>query len=319
MEEFKDKSFLITGGAGLLGLSLTKKLVSLNYNVTSTYYNRLPPKKFNEFFIKYDFNNYDDCLKATKNVDYVIISAVQSSGVLGVLQNPTSTILPNLKIHAGLLEACAENKVSKVVWISSSIVYQECGKPIKEKDLDLNYPPYELYMGIGWVYRYLEKLAKYYFLKRNLKIGIIRTANIYGPYDRFDNIKSHVIPALIKRALRSENPFLVWGDKNTIRDFVYVDDLSNAVLNILNKSCNGDPINFSSGKGVSIENLVKIILFKANHKVNPIFDKNKPSSVPYRVLDNSLFDSYFGNQFRTSLEEGISKTIKWCHSKEYRE
>ena len=125
-------------------------------------------------------------------------------------------------------------------------------------DLDLNLPPYELYLGIGWVYRYLEKLAKYYFLKRNLKIGIIRTANIYGPYDRFDDIKSHVIPALIKRALKNENPFVVWGDKKTTRDFVYVDDLSFAVLEVLNKFCNAEPINFSSGYGVTIENLVKI-------------------------------------------------------------
>ena len=319
IDEFKDKNFLVTGGAGLLGMSLTKKLTFLKHNVVSTYHNRLPPKNYNDVFEKYDFNNYEDCLKATKNIDYVIISAVQASGVSGVLQNPTSTILPNLKIHAGLLEACAENNVSKVIWISSSSVYQEFEKPIREENIDLNSPPYELYMGIGWVYRYLEKLAKYYQLKSNLKIGIIRTANIYGPYDRFDDIKSHVIPALIKRALKSEDPFIVWGHKDTIRDFVYVDDLSNAVLNILHKHCNAEPINFSSGTGISIENLVKIILQKANHKVEPIFDEKKPSAVPYRVLDNTLYDGYFQNEIRTSLESGINNTIKWCYSDEYRE
>ncbi len=319
MKKFENKNFLVTGGAGLLGVSLTKLLLSYGYNVISTYHNRPPPKKYSDVFVKYDFNKYEDCIKATKNKDFVIISAVQASGVSGVLQNPTSSILPNLKIHAGLLEACAENNVSKVVWISSSSVYQELEKPIKENDLDLNLPPYELYLGIGWVYRYLEKLAKYYFLKRNLKIGIIRTANIYGPYDRFDDIKSHVIPALIKRALKNENPFVVWGDKKTTRDFVYVDDLSFAVLEVLNKFCNAEPINFSSGYGVTIENLVKTILLNTNHNVNASFDNNKPSAVPYRVLDNSFYNNYFPDQKRTSLSKGINQTINWCNSKEYRE
>ncbi len=315
----RNKKFLITGGAGLLGMSLTKKLVQQNCEVVSSFYNRKPPKEYSDIFNKYDFNDYHECLKATKNVDFVIISAVQASGVSGVMQNPTSSILPNLKIHAGLLEACAENKVSKVVWISSSSVYQECLRPIKENELDLNLPPYELYMGIGWVYRYLEKLAKYYFEKRNLKVGIIRTANIYGPFDRFDDIKSHVIPALIKRAVNFEEPYVVWGQKNTIRDFVYVDDLSNAVLNILNNNCDANPINYSSGLGVSIEDLVKLILDKSNHNIEPKFDSNKPSAVPYRVLDNSLYDSMFPNEKRTDLNFGINETINWFKSDDYRE
>ena len=66
-----------------------------------------------------------------------------------------------------------------------------------------------MYLGIGWVYRYLEKLAQCYYLKRGLKIGILRTANIYGPYDRFDDYKSHVIPGIIKRASKKESPFAI--------------------------------------------------------------------------------------------------------------
>ena len=108
--------------------------------------------------------------------------------------------MPNLDIHAGLLEACSQNGVEKVVWVSSSTVYQEAFYPIREEQLDLNKPPYKLYLGVGGVYRYLEQLAQCYYQQRGLQVGIIRTANIYGPYDHFDDIKSHVIPALIKRA-----------------------------------------------------------------------------------------------------------------------
>ena len=310
---------LITGGAGLLGVALTKKFLSLNVNVTSSYFSRKPPKKFKNFYKFYDFNIYEDCLKATKNQDYVIICAVQASGVSGVLDSPTSSILSNLKIHAGLFEACAVNKVNKVVWISSSSVYQEFNQPIKENILNLNLQPYNLYLGIGWVYRYLEQLAMCYFVKRNLKIGIIRTSNIYGPYDRFDDYKSHVIPSLIKRALKKENPFIVWGNKNTTRDFVYSDDLCSAVINVLDRYCNAKPINYSSGIETTIEKLTSIILKEANHNVDVKFDPNQPSAVPYRVLDNKLYENIFGIHKKTSLKNGIKETINWYNSDEFRE
>tara|TARA_B100001123_G_C15189763_1_gene978818 strand:+ start:108 stop:1073 length:966 start_codon:yes stop_codon:yes gene_type:complete len=315
----KNKKVLITGGAGLLGVSLTKLFISLNADVISTYHNRLPPKKYKKYYRKYDFNNFQDCMSATQNIDYVLISAVQASGVSQVKSNPTLSILPNLKIHAGLFEACSQNNVKKVVWISSSSVYQDCNHPIAEDELDLNLPTYELYLGIGWVYRYLEQLAKCYYLKKGLNIGIIRTSNIYGPYDRFDDDKSHVIPALIKRAMNKENPFVVWGNKNTVRDFVYSDDLSCAVVEILEKYCKADPINFSSGNSTSIEKLVRLILEISNHKTKLFFDVSKPTAIPFRVLNNKKYKRLFKYSPKTTLKEGLQKTIKWYNSFEFRE
>ena len=315
----KNKKILITGGAGLLGISLTKLFLSLGANVVSSYYKRTPPKKLKSYYKKYDFNNFKDCVKATKDMDYVIISAVQASGVKGVRDNPTSSILPNLKIHSGLFEACSQNNIKKVVWISSSSVYQECNHPISEKELDLNLPTYEMYLGIGWVYRYLEKLAQCYSLKRGLKIGIIRTASIYGPYDRFDDYKSHVIPGIIKRASKKEDPFVVWGDKNTVRDFVFVDDLSIAVLNVLEKYCVSDPINFSSSTKTTIKDLVELILKIYKYKTKNIFDKKKPSAVPYRVLNNNKKNKLFSHKNKTKLKDGLEKTIKWFESREFRD
>ena len=134
---FKNKKVLITGGAGLLGVSLTKLLISLNAKVFSTYYKRLPPEKYLKYYVKYDFNNFSECLKATENIDYVIISSVQASGVKGLMESPTKSILPNLKIHAGLFEACAQNKVKKVVWVSSSSVYQVSNYPISEDGIKI--------------------------------------------------------------------------------------------------------------------------------------------------------------------------------------
>ena len=313
-ESMDGKKILVTGGAGLLGTSLTKRLIGLGLSVTSTYFSRPPVEALKANYQQYDFTQYKDCLEATKGQDYVIICAVQASGVTGVRQSPTATILPNLDIHAGLLEACCENGVEKAVWISSSTVYQEAFYPIREDQLDLNQPTYELYQGIGWVYRYIEALARCYYDKRGLNIGVIRTTSIYGPYDRFDNQKSHVIPDLIKRALNKEEPFMVWGNGQTVRDFIYVDDLVEGVLKVLDQYCIAEPINISDGRPVSIKQLVETILEVCDHSVSLQYDLTKSTAVPYRVLDNTKADTLLGKIDKTPLEEGIRKTVEWYRS-----
>ena len=308
------RNVLVAGGAGLLGISLTKRLVSLEAPVKSTYFHRKPPEQLRRYFHRYDFTRFEDCLAATKGQDYVIMSVAQGSGVSGMQQSPAVTIPPDLKIYAGLLEACAQNKVEKVVWISSSTVYQEASYPIREDQLDLNQSPYEPYQSVGWMNRYLEQLALAYYKEYGLQIGTIRTANIYGPYDRFDDQVSHVIPALIKRALCKENPFVVWGDGRTVRDFVYVEDLVEGVLMVLNENCTADPINISNGTPISIKDLVDVVLDICDHHVSPQYDPDMPSAVPYRVLDNTKANALLGRIEKTSLREGIRKTVEWYTS-----
>lgn len=310
----KGKKILIAGGAGLLGTNLTKFLISHGISVQSTYFSRLPPKPVKESYQQYDFTKYEDCLAATQGKDIAILCGIQAYGVKGLRQSQTSSVLSNLKMQAGLFEACHYNKVEKVVWISSSTVYQEAFYPIHENQLDLNLPPYDLYQGVAWVYRYIEELAKCYNQQEGLPIGIIRTSSIYGPYDRFDDERSHVVPALIKRTLKRENPFRVWGSELTIRDFVYVDDLVQAVLRVLKNYCVADPINFSNGAAVSVRKLVEVVLDVCDHPIIPQYDETKPTAAPYRVLDNTKFDTLLGGVERTPLKEGIRKTVEWYTS-----
>lgn len=314
LDFMREKKVLVTGGAGLLGVSLTRYLASEDLAFQSTYFSREPPEQLKAHYKKYDFTKYEDCLAATNWQNYVIICAVQASGVTGMTQSPTTSILPNLRIHAGLLEACSQNGVERVVWVSSSTVYQEAFYPIREDELDLNQPTHELYQGIGWIYRYLEQLAKCYNQKHGLEVGIIRTTNIYGQYDHFDDEKSHVIPALIKKALRKEDPFVVWGDGKTVRDFIYVDDLADGVFRVLKGYCKAEPINISGGVPITISELVEVILDICDHHVTPQYDPSKPTAVPYRVLDNTKCDTLLGKIKKTSLQEGIKKTVEWYTS-----
>ena len=315
----KNKKVLVTGGAGLLGTALTIALIKAGIDVESSFFSRTPPSELAPYYQHYDFNRFDDCLAATSGKDAVIICAVQAAGVQGIQQSPTATLLPNLAIHAGLFEACAVNGVDRAVWVSSSTVYQEAFHPIREDEIDLNLPVYDLYAGIGWVYRYLEQMAACYYRKRSLKIGVIRTSNIYGPYDRFDDQKSHVIPALIKRALSGETPFTVWGNGFTVRDFIYVDDLVEGVLRVLQGYCIADPINISNGYPVAVRELVDTVLKVCDHEAAVLFDKDKPTAVPYRVLDNTKCHSLLGSFSRTSLKDGLQSTVDWYRSAKSRD
>ena len=223
-------------------------------------------------------------------------------------KDPAKDLVENITIRANLLRAAYKNKVKKIIWISSSTVYQKKNKPIKEAEFDIKKPTYSIYRITGWVYRYIEELCKFYREELGMNISIIRTSSIYGPNDNFSEDKSHVVPALIKKFL-NQRKVDVWGSKNVIRDFVFVDDLVKAIFYISRK--NFLTINFSNGKGTSILQLVNTLkkIFKNKNEIE--FKNKKLSSVPYRVLDNSLFDNKVKKFNRTKLSIGLKKTIQW--------
>jgi len=306
----KGKNILIAGGTGLVGANLTKKLSKFDGNILSTYFSK-EPAFLKECYRRFDFTKFEDCVEATKDMDYVFICAAQIFGSKVMKENPTASILPNLNVNVGLLDACKKNKVEKVMLISSSTVYQQAFYPIREDQLNLNESPYSTYVSVGWLNRYIEQLACLYHKIYNIKIGIVRATSIYGPYDQFDDEKSHVIPALIKRALKKENPYVVWGTGNGVRDFIYVDDFIEMILDVFDHHCLADPINIGNGESMNVKKVVEIILDIANHRVTPVYDETKPTTIPYRRLDLTKFNSLFGKKKMTFFEHGIQKTIDW--------
>ena len=309
INNFNKKKILVAGGSGLLGANITNLLLQTKAKVVSSYHrNYLNFKK--KFYKKFNFLNFEECLKATKNKDIVFITAVKASGMFNLEKNFFKQNLNNLKLRINLLEACKINKVKKVVWVSSSTIYQPLNKPIKENELNLNLNPYEIYSGDGTTYRYLEDLFMYYSKNFNMNIKIVRTASIYGPYDNFDINYSHVIPGLIKKVL-SKNKFLeVYGNPLVTRDFVYVKDLALATILLSKHKFNGI-INFSSGIPTTISQLSKKIIKASNSKKKIRFINKKKSSAIYRVLDNSKFNNIFKKFKRTNLNRGLTETIEW--------
>ena len=301
---------LVAGGTGLVGANLSSRLKEIGRKVVSTRYSN-NNAIFSEYR-QYDFKNFEDCMESTKNKNVVIICAGEFHGVKKD-KSFDKFLLNNLKINIGLIEACVENDVKTVVILSTSAVYQNAFHEIREDELDMNMPPYKSYFGVGWTFRYIEQISKYYSRNTGIRIVLLRPTNIYGPHDNFEDNKSHVIPALIKRAFNDENPIVAWGNPNVVRDFIFVEDVVDDIIEVIDNpnipSC--DPINICNGIPLTIREAAEIILEQCSPDKRIEFDKDKPTSIPYRALSNQKYKVYFGNRMRTLFSDGIRRTIDW--------
>ena len=140
----------------------------------------------------------------------------------------------------------------------------------------------------------------------------MRLTAVYGCHDDFDSETSHVVSALIKKAVERQDPYLVWGTGKEIRDFIHVNDLARASLLLLEKYAVCDPVNIGYGKSTIIEEIVKIILKAANYEnANVVFDSSKPTTIPARMVDISKAERVIGFRPQILLEEGLTDMVKW--------
>jgi GDP-L-fucose synthase len=139
--------------------------------------------------------------------------------------------------------------------------------------------------------------------------------NAYGPYDNFSDKASHVIPALIRRFhFAKENnakEVVVWGSGLPVRDFIYVQDVAKALVLVLEKYHSDSPINISSGKGISIKELVQIIKEVVGFEGEIVWDKTKPDGHAVKIFDVTKMKTELGFEPQTELKDGIRKTYKW--------
>ena len=154
-----------------------------------------------------------------------------------------------------------------------------------------------------------EKLCEMY--KNKMVINIIRPANLYGPYDKFDPIRSKVVPPLIRKFER-QNTIEVWGSGKDIKDFLFIEDFVFNLLMVVEKVNKFSILNICSSNSIS---LIKILdILKKIHKPKQkkiIFNKGKPSMIPYRKISNKKIKSLIKFKILNSLEDGIAKTVKW--------
>jgi GDP-L-fucose synthase len=197
------------------------------------------------------------------------------------------------------------------VIFSSHTGYPPFEHPVKEEEYWIA-APHEFYFGYGWMRRYLERIGEFTASKSKTKVAIVRPSAPYGVWDNFDLATCHVIPALIRKAVEKQDPYVVWGSGKEVRDFIYIKDFVKGCLLLLEKNPNADPTNIASGQSVTIKKVVDIILKAADHEdARVVYDASKPTAIPKRMIDNSKARKELGFELDYTLEEGLTETVKW--------
>lgn len=314
---WKNKKVLVTGGAGFIGSHVVENLVKREAIVT-VLDNLQNGKKENLNLVKNkiqfilgDCRDSNATFKACKRQEIVMNLASRVGGIEYNRTHQATMLRDVLLIGTNVIEAACRSKVERFLVVSSACVYpRNCSIPTPETEGFMDEPE-PTNGGYGWGKRMSELLGKYYNEEFGMKIGIVRPYNCYGPRDHFDPEISHVIPALIKRVLDGENPVKVWGSGNQTRAFLYVEDLAEGMIQIIQKYPKPDPINLGTDEEISIKDLIKKIIDISGVDTKIKFDTSKPDGSQRRNSDNREMIEKVGLISKVGLDEGLRKTISW--------
>jgi GDP-L-fucose synthase len=292
---WQDKRVILTGGAGFLGSFVTEKLK--RSGATDIF---IPHIEDYNLVDSSDIRRlYTDSLKDVDPKKVVIIHLAANVGGIGAnLEHPADFFYDNLMMGVELMHQAYKNGVGKFTAIGTVCAYPKFTPvPFKEDDLWMGYPEeaYRQQYGFNAIF--------------------LLPVNLYGPRDNFNIRSSHVIPALIRKAVeateRGDKEMPVWGDGSPTREFLYVEDAADAIVTAAEKYNGAEPVNLGSGYEISIKNLAELIVRLIGFKGKLVWQTDKPNGQPRRGLDVRRAKEYFGWQAQVPFEEGMRRTIEW--------
>jgi GDP-L-fucose synthase len=312
MNNFKNKKIYVAGHNGMVGSAIMRALQKNNYE-------NLLTKSFSEL----DLRRQSDVEKffSEQKPDVVIIAAAKVGGILANNTYRAEFIYDNLMIEANLIHASYLNKAEKLIFLGSSCIYPKLApQPLKEEYLLSGYleytnEPYAIAKIAG------IKLCENYYKQYGCNFISAMPTNLYGPNDNFDLTTSHVLPAFIRKfheAKTNNYPNVtIWGTGKPLREFLFVDDLAEAIIFML-ENVDADNLynlgithlNVGSGKDISISDLAILVSKIIGYDGQIEYDTSKPDGTPRKLMDVSRINS-LGWKYKTELEEGIKKTYEW--------
>lgn len=317
MNFWKDKSVLVTGGTGFIGSHLVDRLLDEGAAVRvmgrkrENLVSRIGHRADQVSFVEGDLSNKEDADKACRDMDAVFHLAGMIAGAGWNTNHPGSMYTENLLYGIHMLDAAARNHVERYLCVSSACIYSgKCEVPTPESEGFFDHPD-DSNFGYGWAKRAMEIQAEAYSREFDMKIGIIRPYNGYGPRDDFDWETSHVIPALIRKVVEGQNPISVWGDGSQTRSFLYVSDFVEGLLLGLEKYPVCDPVNIGTDEEIKIGDLIRMIIEISGVDTRLEFDTSKPTGQARRNGDFKKAERILGYKARVPLREGLSNTIEW--------
>ena len=299
---------LVLGASGLIGSEVTASLLRKNKKV---FY---PDSK------QLNLKNYEDILSYLKvnEIDNVYLCAAKVGGILANKENPVDFFQENMIIGMNVIKASYYANVKKLINLGSTCIYpKDCPQPMKEEFLltgELE-PTNEAY-ALAKISTL--KLCEYYNRQFGTNFVSVMPTNIYGTNDNFNPKTSHALPSMIRKiheAKVNNVKFIeVWGDGTPIREFMYVEDLSDALLYIMdNYDSSEGIINIGTGKGETISDLYKTVMKVIGYEGELRFDLSKPNGTPIKICDITKLNN-IGWKSNTSLEDGILKTYNYLKS-----
>ena len=308
------KKILVLGATGFIGRNMAEYFADQpDFEVYGTYLNSNPLDHPAIQMSRADLTNQYEVDRVVKGMDVIIQAAAITSGIKDVSENPHKIIADNAVMNSLIFRSAFDHAVSHVVFLSCTVMYHSSDMPLKEIDFDANREIYPNYFGVAWNKVYLEKMCEFYARLDRNKYTAIRHSNIYGPYDKYDLEKSHVLGATITKVMTAKDGRIkVWGTGEERRDLLYVSDLVKFVeLAIFRQGNSFELYNVGYGSSISIKDLVNKIIDYSDKQLSIEHDLSKPSNKTALCLDCEKAKEELGWEPQMSLEEGVRKTIEW--------
>ena len=311
---------LIAGAGGFIGGHLAKSLKEQGFEIVCAdikpfeYWFQIDEKNKN---YSLDLKDFDNCLKVTSSVDYILNMACNMGG-MGFIENNKAECMLSVLINTNLLRSCLKNKIKKYFFSSSACVYNAEKQNdtfipgLKESDA---YPamPED---GYGWEKLFSERMCRHFQEDFGLDVRIVRYHNIFGPLGTFDGGREKAPAALCRKIINAkinnQQEIEVWGDGEQTRSFLFIDDCIDGTLKVFNSNFN-EVFNVGSEEQVSINQMIDMIEDIANFKVKRRYNLTKPKGVRGRSSDNTFIRSKINWSPKIKLYQGLEKTYNWIY------
>ena len=301
----KDSKIYVAGHRGLVGSAIVRNLEEKGYtNIIYRTHKELDLTRqveVEKFFEK-------------EKPEYVFLAAAKVGGIHANNTRPAEFIYDNLMIESNIIHSAYKYGVKKLLFLGSSCIYPKfANQPIKEEylltgELEPTNEAYAIAKITG------IELCKFYRRQYGCDFISAMPTNLYGINDNFDLETSHVLPALIRKfheaKINNQEEVVMWGTGKPLREFMYVNDLADALVHLMLNYSNEIHVNMGTGKDLSIGELAQIVKEVVGYEGKIVNDLSKPDGTPRKLLDVSRLEAT-GWKYKTELRDGIEKVYKW--------